>query len=105
MGFYDFDEYERPLEAARGLGPTAHLVALLGGEAGLRCGEMIGLEWSDADLVKRQMCIQRSDWRGHVTVPWSSRGRGKLVTTSAEGVETFWRRQDSDRLGHCPGEG
>ena len=69
MGFYDFDEYERLLEAAKELGPTAHLVVLLGGEAGLRCGEMIGLEWGDVDLVKRQMCIQRSEWRGHVTVP------------------------------------
>jgi hypothetical protein len=44
MGFYDFDEYERLLEAAKDLGPTAHLVALLGDEAGLRCGEIIGLE-------------------------------------------------------------
>jgi hypothetical protein len=67
--FYDFDDYERLLDVAKGFGPTAHLVALLGGEAGLRCGEMIGLEWGDVDLVKRQMCIQRSEWRGHVTVP------------------------------------
>ena len=73
MGFYDFGE--RLLEAARELGPVAHLVALLGGEAGLRCGEIIGLEWSDVDLVKRQMCIQRSEWRGHVTAPKSGRLR------------------------------
>jgi integrase len=73
MGFYDFDEYERLLEAAKELRPTAHLVTLLGGEAGLRCGEMIGLEWSDVDLVKRQMCIQRSEWRGYVTVPKGGR--------------------------------
>jgi integrase len=51
------------------------LVVLLGGEAGLRCGEMIGLEWYDVDLVKRQMCIQRSEWRGHVTVPKGGRLR------------------------------
>ena len=67
MGFYDFDDYERLLDVAKELGPTALLVVLLGGEAGLRCGEMIGLEWSDVDPVKRQMCIQRSEWRGHVT--------------------------------------
>jgi hypothetical protein len=47
----------------------------IGGEAGLRCGEMIGLEWGDVDLGKRQMCIQRSEWRGHVTVPKSGRLR------------------------------
>jgi len=53
MGFYDFDDYERLLDIAKKFGPTAHLVVLLGGEAGLRCGEMIGLEWGDVDLVKR----------------------------------------------------
>jgi len=75
MGFYDFGEYERLLDVAKEFGPTAHLVVLLGGEAGLRCGEMIGLEWGDVDLVKRQMCIQRSEWRGHVTAPKGGRLR------------------------------
>jgi len=28
------------------------VIVLLGGEAGLRCGEMIGLQWYDVDLVK-----------------------------------------------------
>ena len=37
---------------------------------------MIGLEWGDVDLVKRQMCIQRSEWRGHVTVPKGGRLQG-----------------------------
>jgi len=60
-GFYDFDEYERLVEAARLDSANAYLVALLGGEAGLRCGEMIGLRWTDVDLTKRQLCIQRSD--------------------------------------------
>ena len=32
--------------------PRTHLIVLLGGEAGLRCGEMIALEWSDVDLVE-----------------------------------------------------
>jgi integrase len=75
MGFYDFDDYERLLDVAKEFGPTAHLVVLLGGEAGLRCGEMIGLEWGDVDLMKRQMCIQRSEWRGHVTSPKGGRLR------------------------------
>ena len=51
--FYDFDEYERLVEAARVLDPHTHLIVLLGGEAGLRCGETIALEWSDVDLVNR----------------------------------------------------
>jgi integrase len=36
---------------------------------------MIGLEWTDVDLGKRQLCIQRSEWRGHVTVPKGGRLR------------------------------
>jgi integrase len=68
-GFYDFDEYERLVAAAKILDRNAYLVVLLGGEAGLRCGEIIALEWGDVDLAKRQLCVQRSEWRGHITVP------------------------------------
>ena len=48
---------------------------LLGGEAGLRCGEIIALEWRDVDLAKRQLCVARSDWNGEVTAPKSGRLR------------------------------
>jgi integrase len=74
MGFYDFDQYERLVEAATP-DPTGCLIMLLGGEAGLRCGEMIALEWSDVDLPQRQLCIQRSAWLGHVTTPKGGRLR------------------------------
>jgi integrase len=67
--FYDFDEDERLVEAARVLDPRTLLIVLLGGEAGLRCGEMIAREWADVDLVNRQVCVRRSDWNGHVTTP------------------------------------
>jgi integrase len=39
-GFYDFDEFERLVTAAESSDPVAHLIVLLGGEAGLRCGEI-----------------------------------------------------------------
>jgi integrase len=51
-----------------------------GGEAGLRYGEMIALEWGDVDLVNRQVCIRRSDWNGHVTVPKGGRLRHVPLT-------------------------
>ena len=72
--FYDFDEYERLVEASRTESRT-YLVVLLGGEAGLRCGEMMALEWSDVDLHKRQLCVARSEWKGHVTMPKGGRLR------------------------------
>jgi integrase len=74
-GFHDFDQYERLVEAARDQDWIAHLVVLLGGDAGLRCGEMIALEWRDVDLTKRQLCIQRSDWNGQVNSPKGGRLR------------------------------
>jgi integrase len=72
--FYDFDEYERLVETAR-TEPQAYLAVLLGGEAGLRCGEIMALEWSDVDLQKRQLCVARSEWKGHVTMPKGGRLR------------------------------
>ncbi len=80
MGFYDFDEYEQLVEAAKTAGAVAHLIVLLGGQAGLRCGEMIALEWGDVDLANSQLCIQRSEWRGHVTVPKGGRLRHVTMT-------------------------
>jgi integrase len=73
-GLYDFDEYERLVDAARAE-PNAHLIVLLGGEAGLRCGEMKALEWRDIDFRKGQICVERSDWNGQVTTTKGGRLR------------------------------
>jgi integrase len=51
------------------------LIVLFGGDAGLRCGEMLALEWRDVDLAKRQLCIERSDWNGQVTTTKGGRLR------------------------------
>ena len=59
----------------------AYLVVLLGGDSGLRCGEMMALEWTDLDLDKRRLCVQRSDWKGQVTVPKGGRLRHIPLTT------------------------
>jgi site-specific recombinase XerD len=53
------------LDAAMALDHSTCLIVLLGGEAGLRCGEMMALEWRDVDLTKRQICVQRSEWKGN----------------------------------------
>jgi integrase len=73
-GFHDFEAFEALVEAAR-RDEQAHLVALLGGEAGLRLGEILALEWRDVDLPKRQVCVARSEWRGQVTAPKGGRLR------------------------------
>ncbi len=73
--FHDFDQYERLVASARAVDPISELIVLLGGEAGLRCGEIVALEWRDVDLAKRQLCVARSDWNGEVTAPKSGRLR------------------------------
>jgi integrase len=73
--FHDFEEYERLVNVARAIDQRTYLIVLLGGEAGLRCGEMIALEWGDVDLAKRQLCVRRSDWNGQVGTPKGGRQR------------------------------
>ena len=73
--FHDFDEYECLVEAAKAVHANAYLSVLLGGDAGLRCGEMMALEWTDVDFSKRQLVVSRAEWRGVVTVPKGGRFR------------------------------
>jgi len=61
--FHDFEEFERLVEAAGRIDSRTRLIALLGGEAGLRLGEMIGLEWTDVRFEKRQLWVRRSVWQ------------------------------------------
>jgi len=73
--FYEPPDYERLLEGAHKADPRTHLLTLLGGDAGLRIGEVIALEWTDLDLKRRQMTIQRSEWQGEVTAPKGGQSR------------------------------
>ena len=77
--FHDFDDYERLLESV-GSDRQAKLVVLLGGEAGLRCGEIMALEWSDVDLNRRQLCVARS---GSIRHSRGERGRPPHVRAVA----------------------
>lgn len=41
--FHGFDEFDRLVEGADKVDPRALVIVLLGGEAGLRCGEIVAL--------------------------------------------------------------
>ena len=79
--FYDFDEFERLVRAAKATDPRAYVLVLLAGEAGLRLGEMVALEWSDIDFSKGQVCVQRSAWKGQVASPKGGRLRYVPLTS------------------------
>jgi integrase len=61
VSFYDFEAYERLLTAAKS-DATTYLIALLGGEAGLRCGEIMAVEWrrrpEEAAIVRRPIRME-----------------------------------------------
>jgi integrase len=98
MGFHGLEEYERLLTVAQKRSPEAHLMVLLGGDAGLRLGEIVGLEWKDVDLHARRLAVQRSDWCGHVTVPKSGRSRRLPMTLRLTAALKAYGHLRSDRV-------
>ncbi len=84
IGFHDYGDYQRLLESALKLSPEAHLIVLLGGDAGLRCGEMIALEWRDIDFANARLCAERSDWNGQATSTKGGRLRYVPLTEALE---------------------
>ena len=74
--FFDFDEAERLIDAARrSADPWCAMIpfAVL---TGLRLGELRGLQWDDVDLRAARMHVQRAaDDKGELTPTKSYRGR------------------------------
>jgi integrase len=77
--FYDFEEFERLVSEAMH-DWRAYLIVLLGGEAGLRLGEMLALEWSDIDFQLGHVVIARSEWKGTVGATKGGRSRPVELT-------------------------
>lgn len=73
--FYEFGEYERLVEAATKIDSRTLVLVLLGGDAGLRRGELIGLRWCDLDFRRQLLTVQQAVWKGIVDTPKSGKGR------------------------------
>ncbi len=86
------------MEAAATLDPRTHLIVLLGGEAGLRCGEMMALRWSDADLRNVKVCVAQSDWKGQVTSTKGGRIRYVPLTERLAAALRSHRHLRGDRV-------
>ena len=84
--FYDFDEFERLVAAAQVTDPRAYLLVLMSGEAGLRLGEMVALEWTT--LISSNVRCACS----------GQRGKGKSRRRRVAGFGTSRSRRDSPRL-------
>ena len=79
--FYDLAQYEALREAAKMANPYFYAMVLLGGDAGLRRGEIAGMEWSDISLDLKLLTVRRSLYKGQVTLPKGGRERVLNLTT------------------------
>jgi integrase len=98
FSFYEFGDYGRLLDAARALGPRIELMVLFGGDAGLRRGEIIALEWSDIDFPRASIHVQRSDWNGKSTAPKGGRSRRVPMTQRLAAVLRAHRHLQGPRV-------
>lgn len=65
-GFDDYDDYERLVAAAKALDVNAYLIVLLGGEAGLLCGEIIAS--NGRTLISESGNYVSNGWNGAATL-------------------------------------
>jgi integrase len=71
--FYDFDKYRWPVEAAEKIDTETLVTLLIGGDAGLRLGEIIALEWDDIDFRRETIQVQQAEWQGIIGTPKGGR--------------------------------
>ena len=73
-------------------------MVLSGGDAGLRLGEIIALEWRDVELGARRLTVHRCEWLEHVTVPKGGRSRQLPMTQRHTAALKAARHLRSDRV-------
>ena len=104
--FYVPEDYERLVHAA-GSDPRTLVLVLLGGDAGMRIGEIMALEWSRVDYGANKVHVEFADWNGHVgppkggkprSVPMTPRLRLALQALEHSGVRVLTR--SDGRYGH-----
>ena len=98
MAFYEDDDYERLLDAARKVSPRVALMVLLAGDAGLRRGEILALRQIDVDLKRGLLRVERSIWQGVEDVPKGGRSRVVPLTTALADALRGNRHLRSDRV-------
>jgi integrase len=78
-GFYSPEDYAWLVKAAAHE-PRALVLVLLGGDAGMRIGEIIALDWSRVDYGANKVHVEVSDWKGHIGPPKGDKPRSVPMT-------------------------
>ena len=82
--FYEEQEYEALVASSEQSDPRTHVIVLLGGDAGLRLGEMLALEWADLDFARGLIKVQRALYEGDETVVTPPKGgKPRIVPMTA----------------------
>jgi len=81
FAFYDEVSYQRLVRAAESVDERCLLAVLLGGDAGLRGGEIAALRLVHCDVGRGVLNIEENDWRGHVGLPKGNRPRQVVMTS------------------------
>lgn len=98
MAFYEPHEFELLVAAAQKIDHQHLVFILLGGEAGLRCGEIIALEQSDVDVARGIVHVRQSEWEGHLTMPKGGRARQVLMTERLKSALQMNRHLRGERV-------
>jgi integrase len=72
--FLTFEDYDALTKAAR-VEPEWCMAIMVAGDAGLRMGEILALQWDDIDFRNGTITVLRTDWMGTVGPPKSGRSR------------------------------
>jgi integrase len=96
--FYEPHDYERLLAAAASTDSRTHVAALLAGDAGLRLGEILGLEWTDVDFARDLLKVQRAVYDAEVTLPKGGKHRIIPMTRRLAAALQAHRHLRGDRV-------
>ncbi len=79
--YYEDGPYDQLVRAATALDLRCLLVVLLGGDAGLRGGEIVALKLKHCDLRRGVIHVEENEWSGHVGTPKGNRTRQVVMTS------------------------
>ena len=96
--WYERHDYRRLVAAAAELDARIHILVLLAGSAGLRRGEITALKFTDLDLPRRQIHVQRAFWRKHEDTPKGGRGRTVPMTPELADALARHRHTTGERI-------
>jgi integrase len=74
------------------------VLVLLAGSAGLRRGEIQALKWTDLDIARKLIKVERALWRGIEGTPKSGKGRVVPMTGELAGALTKHRHLVGERV-------